>query len=136
MIKQHSFHTSRKRVGRGISAGGGKTAGRGTKGQNSRTGKKRYAGFTSGSLPLAQRLPKFRGFTALYQSFTVTTDQIADAAGKEELKEVTREWLTKNHLLPTDTHTSDTVKIVRGKKTATLDYATHDTIKVSKSLQK
>ncbi len=53
-----------KRVGRGISAGQGKTAGRGTKGQKSRTGKKLRPGFEGGQLPLAQRLPKKRGFVA------------------------------------------------------------------------
>jgi large subunit ribosomal protein L15 len=57
-----STKTSRKRVGRGISAGGGKTAGRGTKGQRSRTGKKLRATFTGGQLPLVQGIPKLRGF--------------------------------------------------------------------------
>jgi large subunit ribosomal protein L15 len=52
------------RKGRGISAGQGKTAGRGTKGQKSRTGKKLRPGFEGGQMPLAQRLPKKRGFTA------------------------------------------------------------------------
>ena len=54
--------TSRKRVGRGISAGGGKTAGRGTKGQRSRTGKKLRPTFTGGQLPIVQGIPKLRGF--------------------------------------------------------------------------
>lgn len=57
-------HQSRKRVGRGISAGGGKTAGRGTKGQNSRTGGGVRPGFEGGQNPLMQRLPKLRGFTS------------------------------------------------------------------------
>jgi large subunit ribosomal protein L15 len=51
-----------KRVGRGIAAGQGKTAGRGTKGQNSRTGSSRRPGFEGGQNPLMQRLPKLRGF--------------------------------------------------------------------------
>lgn len=55
---------SAKRVGRGISAGQGKTAGRGTKGQSSRTGGKRRPGFEGGQTPLMQRLPKMRGFTS------------------------------------------------------------------------
>ncbi len=55
----------RKRVGRGISAGGGKTAGRGTKGQNSRTGKKLGATFMGGQGVLVQRIPKKRGFRSL-----------------------------------------------------------------------
>lgn len=56
---------SRKRVGRGISAGGGKTAGRGTKGQKSRTGKGRRPGFEGGQNPLMQRLPKRSGFRSI-----------------------------------------------------------------------
>lgn len=55
---------NRKRVGRGISAGQGKTAGRGTKGQNSRTGGGTRPGFEGGQMPLTQRIPKKRGFTA------------------------------------------------------------------------
>lgn len=56
---------NRKRVGRGISAGQGKTAGRGTKGQNSRSGGGVRPGFEGGQNPLAKRLPKKRGFAAL-----------------------------------------------------------------------
>ena len=52
----------RKRVGRGISAGQGKTAGRGQKGQGSRSSVNIPASFEGGQMPLAQRLPKLRGF--------------------------------------------------------------------------
>ncbi|NLS78317.1 MAG: 50S ribosomal protein L15 [Chloroflexi bacterium] len=52
----------RKRVGRGLAAGGGKTAGRGTKGQNSRTGGGVHPYFEGGQLPLVRRLPHLRGF--------------------------------------------------------------------------
>lgn len=55
----------KKRVGRGISAGQGKTAGRGTKGQNSRTGKKLRATFMGGQRSLVQAVPKKRGFRSL-----------------------------------------------------------------------
>lgn len=55
---------STKRVGRGIAAGQGKTAGRGTKGQKSRTGSKRKASFAGGQTPLMKRMPKLRGFTS------------------------------------------------------------------------
>lgn len=54
----------RKRVGRGISSGQGKTAGRGTKGQNARTGKKLRPMFQGGQRPLAQAVPKKKGFTS------------------------------------------------------------------------
>lgn len=55
----------RKRVGRGIGSGTGKTAGRGTKGQNSRSGGGVRPGFEGGQNPLAKRLPKKRGFRAI-----------------------------------------------------------------------
>lgn len=56
---------SRKRVGRGISAGQGKTAGRGTKGQNARTGNKLKATFMGGQRALVQAIPKAKGFKSL-----------------------------------------------------------------------
>lgn len=52
----------RKRVARGNSAGGGTTAGRGTKGQQSRAGKGRNFGFEGGQMPLLIRQPKLHGF--------------------------------------------------------------------------
>ncbi|HKR99471.1 MAG TPA: 50S ribosomal protein L15 [Candidatus Dormibacteraeota bacterium] len=52
----------RKRIGRGISAGQGKTSGRGQKGQGSRSSVGLPRGFEGGQLRLAQRLPKLRGF--------------------------------------------------------------------------
>ena len=55
----------RKRKGRGISAGQGKTAGRGTKGQGARTGKKLRAMFQGGSRSLVTAIPKARGFKSL-----------------------------------------------------------------------
>jgi len=54
-----------KRVGRGIAGGQGKTAGRGTKGQNSRTGKKQGPMFAGGSRTLVTAIPKARGFKSL-----------------------------------------------------------------------
>lgn len=68
-MKVHELDTSKstktRRLGRGISAGQGKTAGRGTKGQNSRTGSKFKPGFEGGQTKLAMRLPKARGFKPL-----------------------------------------------------------------------
>jgi large subunit ribosomal protein L15 len=54
---------NRKRVGRGMGSGTGKTAGRGHKGQKSRTGGGVRAGFEGGQMPLQMRLPKF-GFSS------------------------------------------------------------------------
>ncbi len=58
----------RKRVGRGISAGGGKTAGRGQKGQGARSSSSVPRAFEGGQMPLSQRVPKLRGF---YNRFRV-----------------------------------------------------------------
>ena len=59
----------RRRVGRGIGSGFGKTAGRGHKGQKSRTGGFHKVGFEGGQMPLQRRLPK-RGFAIILgQSF-------------------------------------------------------------------
>ena len=73
----------RKRVGRGIAGGGGKTAGRGTKGQNSRTGKKLRPMFQGGQRPLAQAVPKKRGFKSLKMPAQVVyLDHLNAFAGK------------------------------------------------------
>jgi large subunit ribosomal protein L15 len=53
---------NRKRIGRGAGSGTGKTAGRGEKGQKSRSGYSRKVGFEGGQMPLHRRVPK-RGFT-------------------------------------------------------------------------
>ncbi len=55
---------AKKRVGRGIGSGLGKTAGRGHKGQHSRAGGYKKVGFEGGQMPLHRRLPK-RGFVSL-----------------------------------------------------------------------
>jgi large subunit ribosomal protein L15 len=58
--------SSRKRVGRGIGSGLGKTSGRGQKGQHSRSGGGKAPYFEGGQTPLVRRLPK-RGFTNIFQ---------------------------------------------------------------------
>jgi len=57
---------SRKRVGRGPGSGHGKTAGRGSKGQKSRSGYRHQRGFEGGQMPLHRRIPK-RGFTNIFR---------------------------------------------------------------------
>jgi large subunit ribosomal protein L15 len=74
---------SGKRVGRGISAGGGKTAGRGTKGQGARTGSKAKPGFAGGANPLMQKLPKLPGFKSKRTpAENVYTGQLEAFSGK------------------------------------------------------
>ena len=58
---------SRKRVGRGTASGHGKTAGRGMKGQNSRSGGGVRPYFEGGQLPLVRRLPHKRGFNNIFK---------------------------------------------------------------------
>ena len=55
-----------KRLGRGVGSGSGKTAGRGTKGQNSRSGGGVRPGYEGGQMPIHRRLPK-RGFTNIFK---------------------------------------------------------------------
>lgn len=71
---------TRKRVGRGIGSGLGKTAGRGHKGQKSRSGSRILPGFEGGQQPLQRRLPKF-GFTSKVGRTTgeVTLAEVAAA---------------------------------------------------------
>lgn len=73
----------KKRVGRGIAAGGGKTAGRGTKGQGARTGKKLGATFQGGQRTLVRAVPKARGFKSLRTPAQVVyLDTLNDFKGK------------------------------------------------------
>jgi large subunit ribosomal protein L15 len=70
---------ARRRVGRGIGSGLGKTAGRGHKGQKSRAGGYHKVGFEGGQMPLQRRLPK-RGFKSTTQKFNAEIT-LADLQG-------------------------------------------------------
>ena len=82
--------TERTRVGRGIAAGKGKTAGRGTKGQKSRAGASIPAWFEGGQTPLHIRIPKLRGFRNIndveYEVVNVGAISAAIEAGKLEVQ--------------------------------------------------
>lgn len=85
-MKYNELKTTRNRksnrVGRGIAAGQGKTAGRGTKGQKSRAGSGRKPGFEGGQNPLYKRIPKLRGFKPFWaKPVTVTTAQLNNFKG-------------------------------------------------------
>lgn len=71
-------NTNRKRVGRGMGSGMGKTSTRGHKGQGSRSGSRLLRGFEGGQMPLHRRLPK-RGFTNIFKAeyAIVNLDRIA-----------------------------------------------------------
>ena len=80
----------RKRVGRGIGSGLGKTSGKGHKGQKARSGGGVRRGFEGGQTPLYRRLPK-RGFTNIHaKNYTEVTLTMLN---KSEAKEVTAETL-------------------------------------------
>lgn len=76
-------NTRPTRAGRGISAGLGKTAGRGTKGQKSRTGhRKMPAGFMGGQRAIMQAIPKLKGFKSLHaKAEVVYTDNLDTLSG-------------------------------------------------------
>lgn len=94
-LKEGSKH-SKKRVGRGIASGTGKTCGRGHKGQKSRSGGKVQTGFEGGQMPLQRRLPKI-GFTSKKNVNTVELKY--DYLDKIKEKDITLELLKKYKLI-------------------------------------
>jgi large subunit ribosomal protein L15 len=82
-------NTGRKRVGRGMGSGMGKTSTRGHKGQGSRSGSSLMRGFEGGQMPLHRRLPK-RGFTNIFRvEYTVINlTRIAAVAAEKEVTEI------------------------------------------------
>ena len=87
---------AKKRVGRGMASGTGKTCGRGHKGQKSRTGGKVQVGFEGGQMPLQRRLPKV-GFTSKKNINTVELKY--DYLDKISETEITIELLKKYKLI-------------------------------------
>src|SRR4051812_9533304 len=81
----------RRRVGRGIGGKGGKTAGRGTKGQGARDTIK--PGFEGGQLPLTQRVPKLKGFKNPFrvEYVVVNLETVANVEGDEITPETLRQ---------------------------------------------
>jgi large subunit ribosomal protein L15 len=77
-------NSNKKRVGRGMGSGMGKTSARGHKGQRSRSGSRMMRGFEGGQMPLHRRLPK-RGFTNIFRTeYTVLNlDRIAELGVNE-----------------------------------------------------
>ena len=87
---------NRKRVGRGQGSGTGKTAGRGNKGQKSRSGYSRKRGFEGGQMPLYKRMPKV-GFTSKVEKpYVINVEKIKAIAA---LDEITLESIASVHAL-------------------------------------
>ncbi len=83
---QKGANKNRKRLGRGVGTGHGKTAGRGHKGFKSRSGSGIKPGFEGGQMPLQRRLPK-RGFTNIFRKeyVIVSLSQLDSFDGSEEI---------------------------------------------------
>ncbi len=94
---KHGARKNRKRVGRGIGSGTGKTAGKGTKGQKARSGAMPHPWFEGGQMPLQRRLPK-RGFTNIFKKEyqVVNLSQLENVEGD---KPVTPELLKAKGLV-------------------------------------
>lgn len=109
---QIDSNKNRKRVGRGISAGQGKTAGRGTKGQGARTGSKHGHMFMGGQGSIVRRTPKARGFKSLrVPAQVVYLDQLNAVKGAT----ITNQALYEAGLVATPYHT---IKVIaRGEYT-------------------
>jgi len=98
---------TRKRLGRGMSSGLGKTSGRGHKGQYARSGHKHKAGFEGGQMRLVRRLPK-RGFKSLDQSVYVAVN-VADLDRFDNGATVTPESLQASGLAK---HATEGIKVL------------------------
>jgi large subunit ribosomal protein L15 len=108
-------HKSRRRVGRGIAAGQGKTAGRGTKGQKARTGANSNIprGFVGGATSFMQKLPKLKGFTShRVKPVALNSDRIRQFFDAEET--ITLHDLVLRGLVD-DTEALQGIKIVGDK---------------------
>jgi large subunit ribosomal protein L15 len=117
---------SAKRVGRGIAAGQGKTAGRGTKGQGARAGSSAKPGFAGGSNPLMQKLPKLPGFKShkpkAENVYTGQLEQFAsktvDAGSLAEAKLISNPYVTVKLLVKGDLTKKVIVKLPKASASA------------------
>lgn len=90
-LSQDNAKRKTKRLGRGIGSGTGKTAGKGHKGQNARSGGGVRPGFEGGQMPLTRRLPK-RGFTNIFRK-EYTVVNVSDLERFKENTVITAEFL-------------------------------------------
>jgi large subunit ribosomal protein L15 len=91
---------NKKRIGRGMGSGMGKTSTRGHKGQGSRSGSSLMRGFEGGQMPLHRRLPK-RGFTNIFrvEYQVLGLDRVAEIAAAENVSEFTLDKIVALGLL-------------------------------------
>jgi large subunit ribosomal protein L15 len=96
MKPAHGARKTRRRVGRGASAGQGKTCGRGVKGQRARKGGYHKVGFEGGQMPIQRRMPKV-GFRSKMEMAEVRLDELAKVEGTV----IDIEALKKANIIPT-----------------------------------
>lgn len=118
--------SDRKRVGRGIGSGKGKTSGRGVKGQKARTGHHSVKGFEGGQTPVHMRLPK-KGFVNVlrkeYEAVTISDVLTAVAKYEPNIASVTKDKLVDFGLIKS---AESKVKLIMGK-----DHSVKATFKVT-----
>ena len=121
-------HVKRKRLGRGVGSGLGKTSGKGHKGQKARAGGFHKVGFEGGQMPLQRRLPK-RGFKPIssLKTAVITLSDLNKVSGKE----VDILTLKQNGLLNSGVNSVKVVATGSIAKTLTV----HSDIKVTKGAQ-
>ena len=112
----------KKRVGRGPGSGLGKTAGRGEKGQKSRSGYSRKIGFEGGQMPLHRRLPK-RGFTNIFKKRWLEVSIASLEQHFKENEEVTPDLLHERGLIKKAKH--DVVVLGNGELSKALRISAH-----------
>lgn len=112
----------KKRVGRGPGSGLGKTAGRGEKGQKSRSGYSKKIGFEGGQMPLHRRLPK-RGFTNIFKKRWLEVSVAALNQHFQTDEEVTPELLHERGIIKKAKH--DVVVLGNGELSKALRISAH-----------
>ena len=124
-ISDSKSRSEKKRVGRGTGSGIGKTAGRGHKGQKSRSGGNVKPGFEGGQMPLQMRLPKF-GFT----SRVSRVSESINIKHLEGVKKITIENLKKLGLIR-----KSTLKVKIFGEGKLLEQPSDENIKISKGVK-
>ena len=124
-ISDPKSRSEKKRVGRGTGSGVGKTAGRGHKGQKSRSGGNVRPGFEGGQMPLQMRLPKF-GFTSRVSRFS----ESINVKHLEGVKKITIENLKKLGLIR-----KSTLKVKIFGHGKLLEQPSDENIKISKGVK-
>ncbi len=120
----------KKRRGRGPGSGLGKTAGRGHKGQKSRSGYSRRAGFEGGQMPLQRRLPK-RGFTNIFKKSWIEVRLSTLEANFNSGDEITPELLRERGLIKKAKH--DLVILGNGDVSKKFNVSAHRYTKAAKA---